>query len=409
MLDYPVKLGNDGERGTADPKRPLIYLDSAATTQKPQSVIDAMSNFYAYQNANIHRGIYQLAEQATDIYEEVRTKVAAFINAKNFHEIIFTSGTTEAINLVAASYGGKTFTAGDEIILSTMEHHSNIVPWQLIAEKTGAKIVVISINERGELDLEHYEKLISNRTKMVTITHISNVLGTVNPIGKICKLAHASNIPVLVDGAQAAAHLPIDVQQLDCDFYVFSAHKLYGPMGVGVLYGRAQLLDSMPPYHSGGGMIEEVTFARTSFAKPPRKFEAGTPNVAGVIGLGSALGFINSVGLEQIMHHESQLLEYATEIMRNIAGLNIIGQANEKIGVISFTLDFAHSHDIATVLDSFGLAVRAGHHCAMPLMDFYGIPSTTRASLGVYNTKEDIDALVVGIDEVKKLLTSASR
>ncbi len=386
---------------------PLVYFDSAATTQRPHSVIEAMNNFYSRGNANVHRGIYRLAEQATLAHEAVRNQVAKFINASHGHEIVFTRGTTEAINLVASSYGYKNFTQGDEIIISTMEHHSNIVPWQLVAERTGAKVVAIAIDNRGELDLEHYGRLLSERTKMVAITHVSNVLGTINPLEKICKMAHDFGVPVLVDGAQAAAHLTIDVRALDCDFYAFSAHKAYGPMGVGILYGKEKILDAMPPYQGGGGMIERVTLESSSFAGLPQKFEAGTGNVGGVIALGAALDFLDSLGMKKIMTHERQLLDYAMEVLAGLNELTAIGSAPNKIGIISFILDHIHPHDIATILDSEGLALRAGHHCAMPLMNFFHLGSTARISFGVYNSKEEVDILFNKLVKVRKLLRGA--
>jgi len=383
--------------------KPLVYLDNAATSQKPRCVIEAMDHFYFHDNSNIHRGVHTLAERATRSYEQAREKVRNFINAKNSAEIIFVRGTTEAINLVAQSYGRKNFHAGDEIIISTMEHHSNIVPWQLICEQTGAKLQVIKIHENGELDLDHYENLLNDRTKMVAITHVSNTLGTINPIKKIITLAHARNIPVLIDGAQAVPHMQIDVQNLDCDFYAFSAHKMYGPTGVGVLYGKEAFLDAMPPYQGGGDMIKKVTFAKTEYGDLPRKFEAGTQNIAGVIGLGATIDFLNSVGMDKISQHENNLLNYANKILHEIKELRIIGNALDKVGVISFVLNKVHPHDIATVLDTEGVAVRAGHHCTMPLMDFYNIPATTRVSFGVYNTEKEIDIFVAAINKVKKI------
>lgn len=384
--------------------KPLIYLDNAATTQKPMCTIDAIEHFYLHDNANIHRGIYKLSERATAAYEKTRDSIASFINAKYSHEIIFVRGTTEAINLVANSYGYKNFTVDDEIILSTMEHHSNIVPWQLISEKTGAKLRIVNINAKGELDLTHYEQLLNKRTKMVAITHASNTLGTINPIKKIISLAHSHNVPVLIDGAQASPHMPIDVQELDCEFYAFSAHKMYGPTGVGVLYGKESILDTMPPYQGGGDMIRKVTFAKTEFAGLPQKFEAGTPNIAGVVGFNATLNFIQSIGINNITKHEQELLSYATKLLNNIEGINIIGNAAKKTGIISFVLNKIHPHDIATILDTDGIAVRAGHHCTMPLMNFYGIPGTTRISFGVYNTKDEIDILAHSIEKVKKIL-----
>ena len=385
--------------------KPLIYLDNAATTQKPRSVVEAIEHFYFNDNANIHRGIYKLSQRATNAYEKSRKNIAEFINAKYTHEIIFVRNTTEAINLVAQSYGYKNFKPGDEIIISTMEHHSNIVPWQLICKKTGAKLQVINIHENGELDFNHYEKLINNRTKIVAIAHASNTLGTVNPIKKIIAAAHAHNIPVLIDGAQASGHIQIDVQNLDCDFYAFSAHKMYGPTGIGILYGKEALLNSMPPYQGGGDMIKKVTFAETEYADLPQKFEAGTPNIADVVGFGATIDFIKSVGIDIIAKHEKELLKYATAAFSNVKGLKIIGTAPEKTSIISFILDKIHPHDVATILDTEGIAVRAGHHCTMPLMDFYNIPGTTRASFGLYNTKEEIDILIEALTKVRKIFS----
>ena len=385
--------------------KPLIYLDNAATTQKPRSVVEAIEHFYFNDNANIHRGIYKLSQRATNAYEKSRKNIAEFINAKYTHEIIFVRNTTEAINLVAQSYGYKNFKPGDEIIISTMEHHSNIVPWQLICKKTGAKLQVINIHENGELDFNHYEKLINNRTKIVAIAHASNTLGTVNPIKKIIAAAHAHNIPVLIDGAQASGHIQIDVQNLDCDFYAFSAHKMYGPTGIGILYGKEALLNSMPPYQGGGDMIKKVTFAETEYADLPQKFEAGTPNIADVVGFGATIDFIKSVGIDIIAKHEKELLKYATAAFSNVKGLKIIGTAPEKTSIISFILDKIHPHDVATILDTEGIAVRAGHHCTMPLMEFYNIPGTTRASFGLYNTKEEIDILIEALTKVRKIFS----
>lgn len=383
--------------------KPLVYLDNAATTQKPKIVVKAIEDFYFHTNANIHRGIYKLSQRATEAYEKTKANVVSFINAKYQHEIIFTRGTTEAINLVAASYGYENFKPDDEIIISTMEHHSNIVPWQMIAQKTAAKIKVININKNGELDLEHYEKLLNNKTKMVAINHISNSLGTINPIKKVIEMAHAHNSLVLIDGAQAPIHTKIDVQDLDCDFYAISAHKMYGPTGIGVLYGKENILDAMPPYQGGGDMIKKVTFAKTEYADLPQKFEAGTQNIAGAAALGVTIDFINSIGIKTMIDHGKNLLEYATAQLLTIDGLKIIGTAKEKTSIISFTLEKVHPHDIATILDTEGVAVRAGHHCTMPLMDFFGIPGTTRASFGIYNTKEEIDILVKAILKVKKI------
>lgn len=387
--------------------KPLIYLDNAATTQKPQAVIEAIGHFYRINNANIQRGVYKLAERATNAYEAARKNIASFIGARKECEIIFVRSTTEAINLVAASYGYKNFAPDCEIIISTMEHHSNIVPWQLISEKTGAQLKVIKVRENGELDLEHYETLLNKHTKMVAITHISNTLGTINPLKKIIAMAHQHNIPVLVDGAQATAHVAVDVHALDCDFYAFSSHKMYGPTGIGVLYGKEAQLDLMPPYQGGGGMINRVTFAKTEYAELPQKFEAGTQNIADVVGFGAAIDFIQTVGIDTILPHEQELLVYATERLTKIQGLKIIGNAKEKVGIISMILSKAHPHDLATILDSEGgIAARAGHHCTMPLMDFYGIPGTVRISFGLYNTLEEIDVLVATLEKVRKILAT---
>lgn len=383
--------------------KPLIYFDNAATSQKPLCVIEAMNAFYLHDNANIHRGVHTLSERATRSYEQTREKVRGFINAKKSSEIIFVRGTTEAINLVAQSYGRKIFQAGDEVIISTMEHHSNIVPWQLICEQTGAKLQIVKIHENGELDLDHYENLLNNRTKIVAITHVSNTLGTINPIKKIITAAHAYNIPVLIDGAQAISHMQIDVQDLDCDFYAFSAHKMYGPTGIGVLYGKEAILDAMPPYQGGGNMIKKVTFTKTEYSDLPSKFEAGTQNIASVVGLGATIDFLSSVGMDKISQYENNLLKYTNKILYNIKELKIIGNALDKVGVISFVLGKIHPHDIATILDTEGIAVRAGHHCTMPLMNFYNIPATTRVSFGLYNTTEEIDIFVAALDKIKKI------
>lgn len=383
--------------------KPLVYLDNAATVHKPLSVISAMNDFYLHNNSNVHRGVHTLATLATQGYENVRQKVQSFINAKKLSEIIFTSGATEAINLVASSYGRKILKPGDEIIISTMEHHANIIPWQMISEQTGANLQVINITHGGELDFEHYGKLLNKRTKLVAITHVSNTLGTINPIKKIIDLAHTYNIPVLIDGSQAMAHMLVDVQALDCDFYVFSAHKMYGPTGTGVLYGKEAILDAMPPYQGGGDMIETVTFAETKYAALPQKFEAGTGNIAGVIGMGAAIDFLNKIGLANIGMHENTLLQYANDLLSTINNLSIIGNAPHKVGVISFVLDKIHPHDIATILDMEGVAVRAGHHCTMPLMNFYNIPATTRISFAMYNTKKEIEILVNAINKVNNL------
>lgn len=382
--------------------KPLVYLDSANSSQKPNCVIEAISTYYRNDNANIHRGVYELSQRATRAFEDVRMKVKSFINAKHSHEIIFTSGTTEGVNLVAQSYG-RSFSAGDEVILSVMEHHSNIVPWQMLQDQIGIKLRIIPISDQGEMDLAAYEKLFSPRTKMVAIIHASNVLGTINPVEKMIAMAHEHQVPVLIDGAQAFPHMPVDVQALDCDFYVFSSHKAYGPTGVGILYGKTSLLEKMPPYQGGGDMIEQVTFEKTTYAKLPAKFEAGTPNIADVIGFGVALDYLTSIGMNTIMQHEKELLDYATQRLSAIPGIKIIGTAPSKVGVITFVLEGIHPHDIGTILDREGVAVRAGHHCAMPLMQRFNVPATVRASFGIYNTKEDVDALVESIHVVTTL------
>jgi cysteine desulfurase / selenocysteine lyase len=383
--------------------KPLIYLDSSATNQKPQYVIDAINHYYCHDNANIHRGIYELSERTTQNFENVRTNIQQFINAAHAHEIIFVRGTTEAINLVAQSYGRSHLKPHDEIILSAMEHHSNIVPWQLLSEQVGARLRIIPITDEGDIDLAEYEKLFSERTKIVAFTHASNALGTVNPVKEMARIAHANNVPVLVDGAQAFPHMPIDVQDLDCDFYAFSSHKAYGPTGIGVLYGKQDYLEKMPPYQGGGDMIESVSFTHTTFNKLPFKFEAGTPDIAGVIGFNAALDYLKKIGMENIAEHEQALLAYAAKKLSAIPGLKIIGTAKQKVGVISFVLDGIHPHDIGTVLDDHGIAIRAGHHCAMPVMERFKVPATVRASFGLYNTEADVDALVNGIEAAQRL------
>jgi cysteine desulfurase/selenocysteine lyase len=383
--------------------KPLVYLDNAATTQKPQAVIDVLVYYYTAQNANIHRGIHFLSEQATQAHEAAREKVRAFLNAARKEEIVFVRGATEAINLVAQSYGRKFIGPGDEIVISWMEHHSNIVPWQILCEQVGARLRVIPINDAGEIEMEDYERLLNERTRLVAIAHISNALGTINPVRQIIQIAHRRNIPVLVDGAQAAPHLRVDVQDLECDFYVFSGHKLYGPTGIGVVYGKAALLEAMPPYQGGGEMIRAVTFERTLYNAIPYKFEAGTPHIAGAIGLGAAIDYIHGVGLDRITAYEHGLLTFATEALSDIRGLRIIGTAKEKAAVISFIVEGIHPHDVGTVLDDEGVAIRTGHHCAQPLMTRFGVPATARTSLAFYNTKEEIDALVRGIHRVLKV------
>lgn len=383
--------------------KPLVYLDNAATSQKPQVVIDTLNRYYKVENSNIHRGIHFLSEQATRAYEDARVKVRRFLNASDTREIVFVRGTTEGINLVAQSYGRTFIKEGDEIILSAMEHHSNIVPWQILCEQVGARLRVIPINDDGELLIEEYEKLFNERTKFVSVGHVSNALGTINPIKQIIEMAHRRGVPVLIDGAQAAPHLKVDVQELDCDFYAFSGHKLYGPTGVGVLYGKASLLDAMPPYQGGGDMISSVTFEKTLYNVLPYKFEAGTPNIAGGIGLGVAIEYLGGIDLEARAAYERALLNCATEALSAITGVRIIGTAKEKASVLSFVLDGVHPHDVGTILDHEGIAIRTGHHCAMPVMQRFGVPATARASLAFYNTKGEVDALAGAIHKVKKV------
>ena len=383
--------------------KPLVYLDNAATSQKPQVVIDALSRFYTAENANIHRGVHYLSERATVAYDEAREKVARFLNARSSREIIFTRGTTEGINLVAQSYARTHLKPGDDIVITVMEHHSNIVPWQLICEQTGATLRAAPINDEGELDMEAFERLLGDRTRLVAVVHLSNALGTINPIKRLVALAHARGIPVLVDGAQAAPHLRVDVQDLDCDFFAFSGHKVFGPTGVGVLYGREALLERMPPYQGGGDMIATVTLQRSTWAPLPAKFEAGTPMIAQVIGLGAALDYVSELGLEAIGAWEQELLSYATEGVRQIEGIRLIGTAREKASVLGFVLQGVHPHDIGTVLDDAGVAIRAGHHCAQPVMERFGVPATARASFAFYNTRAEIDILVDGLLTVKKM------
>ena len=384
--------------------KPLIYFDNAATSQKPQVVIDALVEYYSGFNANIHRGIHTLAEEATAAFEATRDTVKQFINAGTREEIIFTRGTTESINLVAYTWGRQNIGAGDEIIISTMEHHSNIVPWQMLCEEKGAVLKVIPINDEGELLMDEYKKLLSPKTKLVSVVHVSNALGTVNPVKQITELAHAAGAIVLIDGAQSSVHLDIDVQKIDADFFAFSSHKLYGATGAGVLYGKRSLLESMPPFQGGGEMIREVTFGKTTYADLPYKFEAGTPNIADTVVLKTAIEFINKIGKDKIRQHENELLKYATTQLEQIPGLQIIGRAKEKVSLISFVIDKIHPQDIGILLDNRGVAVRTGHHCAQPLMQHCGITGTTRASFAVYNTKEEIDELITGLHKVIKML-----
>jgi len=383
--------------------KPLVYLDNAATSQKPQVVIDTLTRYYSEENANIHRGAYSLSEQATQAYEDARLKVRHFINAPSEREIIFTRSVSEAINLVVHSYGRKFLKAGDEVIISAMEHHSNIVPWQILCEEKGAILRVVPISDAGEFQLEAYEKLLTPRTKFVAVTQVSNALGSITPVRQIIDLAHQHEIPVLIDGAQAVPHFKVDVQELDCEFYGFSGHKLYGPTGIGILYGKAKLLEAMPPYQGGGDMIRSVTFEKTIYAPIPSKFEAGTPHIAGGIGLGAAIDYLEGIGMEAINAYEQELLAYAMAAVGATPGVRIFGTAKEKAGVISFSLEGVHPHDIATILDQQGIAIRTGHHCAQPVMDRFGVPAMARASLAFYNTKDEIDALVAGIHMVKEV------
>jgi cysteine desulfurase / selenocysteine lyase len=384
--------------------RPLVYLDSAATAQKPTAVVDAIRKFHEVDCANIHRGVHELSQRSTAAYEETRSKARRFLNSKTTNELIFVRGTTEAINLVSSSWGRKFVKEGDEIIISAMEHHSNIVPWQMLCEETGAKLRVIPMNDRGELILEEYEKLLNPRTRMVAVAHVSNALGTINPVKQIIRMAHNAGALTLIDGAQSTPHIPVDVQDLDADFYTLSGHKVVGPTGIGILYGKAALLNAMPPYQGGGDMIKVVTFEKTTYANIPYKFEAGTPNIAGGIGLGAALDYVNHIGLDKISAYEHELLLYGTDALSSIPGLRMIGTAREKAAVLSFVMEGLHPHDIGTVLDQQGIAVRTGHHCAEPVMNWFHVPATTRASLAFYNTTSEIDALADGIRKAKEVL-----
>lgn len=384
--------------------KPLVYLDNSGSTQKPLSVMNAVTNYYANDHANVHRGIYELGERASHAYESARKEAQCFINAPTTHEIIFTRGTTEAINLVADSLGRLLFKAGDEILVSEMEHHANIIPWQILCEKTGAQLRIIPVLDDGSLDQIAYANALNDRTRLVALTHVSNVLGVVNPVKEMIALAHQAGAAVLLDGAQAVGHFPVDVQDLDCDFYVFSGHKLYGPTGIGVLYGKTQWLERMPPYQTGGGMVQRVSFEKTEFLGLPNKFEAGTPHTAGAVGLQAAIHFIRDIGFSAILDHERQLTQYAIEQLKNIPGLRWVGDPlTKKIGVLSFVLSKAHPHDIATILDSDGIAIRAGHHCAMPLMERFSVAATARISLGLYNDEADIDRVVMSLQKVLKL------
>ena len=387
--------------------KPLVYLDNAATTQKPRAVIDAVSGYYESINANIHRGVHRLSVEATEAYERARGKVQRFIGAARPEEIIFTRSATEAINLVAQAYGRSTLRTGDEIIVSGMEHHSNIVPWQILCEQVGAVLRVVPFSDAGELCLDEYEKLLGPRTRFVAMVHVSNALGTINPVGRIIDLAHSRGIPVLLDGAQAAPHLPIDVVALDCDFFALSAHKMFGPTGVGVLYGKHDLLESMPPYQGGGDMILSVTFEKTIYNKLPHKFEAGTPDIAGVVGFGATIDYLNAIGMERIADYEQGLLEYATRVVSAIPQVRLIGTAREKASVLSFVVEGIHPHDVGTILDQEGVAIRTGHHCAQPVMEHYGVTATARASLSFYNTRAEIDTLAEGIRKAVEIFDTS--
>ena len=403
-----MPTGFDAERVRADfpilqqqvNGKPLVYLDNGATSQKPQSVIDELVRYYTTENANVHRGVHTLSQLATDDYEGARAKLRRLLNAADDHEIIFTRGTTDSINIVAQAFGKQTLGPGDEVIVSNMEHHSNIVPWQMLRDEKGIVLKVVPIDDSGELMMDEFERMLSPRTKLVSITHVSNALGTILPVAEIIAMAHAQGVPVMLDGAQAVPHLPVDVRKLDCDFYVFSGHKLFGPTGIGVLYGKAELLDAMPPVHGGGEMIKSVTFEKTIYNDLPYKFEAGTPNIAGAIGLGAAVDYVESVGYDAFGAYEDELLDYGTKALEQIGGLRIIGTSPHKAGILSFVIENIHPHDIGTILDAEGVAVRTGHHCAQPVMQRFQIPATARASMAMYNMKDDIDALVRAIDRV---------
>ncbi|HEX7897198.1 MAG TPA: cysteine desulfurase [Planctomycetota bacterium] len=382
--------------------KPLVYLDNAATTQKPRPVIDALRRYYEEQNANIHRGVHFLSEQGTRLYEDARVKVQRFLGAADPREIVFVRGATEAINLVARTLG-TSFKAGDEVLITHLEHHSNIVPWQMLRDEKGVVLKVAPVNDAGELDVEAFEKLLSPRTRLAAFTHVSNALGTVNPAAELCRLARARNIPTLVDGAQAAPHMKIDVRALDCDFYAFSGHKAYGPTGIGALYGKLAWLEKLPPWQGGGDMILSVTFEKTTYNHVPHKFEAGTPHIEGVIGLGAAIDYLEEVGLDAVSAHEAELLAHGTRVLSEVPGLRLIGTAREKAGVLSFVLDGVHPHDIGTILDREGIAIRTGHHCAQPLMDRFEVPATARASLALYNTKDELDALAAALKKVAEV------
>ena len=383
--------------------KPLVYLDNAATTQKPKSVIDSIEKYYRGYNSNIHRGVHTLSENATEAYESARVKVKDFINANSTKEIVFVRGATEAINLVAQSFGRNTLSSEDEIIITELEHHANIVPWQLLSQQTGAKLKYVPINDDGELIESEYKKILNEKTRIVAVGHISNALGTINPIENMINLAHEYGAKVLIDGAQATSHTSVDVKKLNCDFYVFSGHKLFGPTGIGVLYGKEDLLEKMPPYQGGGDMIKIVTMKKTQYNELPHKFEAGTPNISGVIGLGAAIDYVNKIGLENIENHEQQLLDYANQMASEITELKFVGTAKNKTSILSFTLDGIHPHDVGTILNNDGIAIRTGHHCAMPVMEYFQIPATSRASFSFYNTHAEVDVLIEGINKCSKV------
>ncbi|NTX53733.1 cysteine desulfurase [Myxococcus sp. CA051A] len=383
--------------------RPLVYLDSAATAQKPQAVIDAIVRFYQHDNANVHRGVHVLSERATEAYEGARETVRGFLNARDAREIVFVRGTTEAINLVAQTYGRKHVGPGDEILITQMEHHANIVPWKMLCEQTGATLRVIPVDDRGELVLDAVDALLTEKTRILAVTHVSNALGTVNPVKELTRRAHAKGIPVLVDGAQSVTHFPVDVQDLGCDFYALSGHKLFGPTGIGVLYGRLERLEPMPPYQGGGDMILSVTMEKITYNRVPHRFEAGTPNLEGAVGLAAAISYLQDLGLDAIAEHDRALMAYATQALESVPGLRLVGTAREKAGVLSFTLEDIHPHDVGTILDREGICIRTGHHCAQPVMQHFKLPATARASLALYNTREDVDALVRGLHKVREV------
>lgn len=394
--DFPI-LGIE-QRG-----KPLVYLDNAATSQTPRQVVEAIQDYYYTKNANVHRGVHHLSQVATEVYESARKRIARFLGAHVTCEIVFTRGTTESINLVAQTYGRKHIGKGDEILITHMEHHSNIVPWQMLCQETGAVLKVVPINDAGEMIMEEFDRLLTEKTKLVSVVHVSNALGTINPIEDIIVKAHAMGVPVLLDGAQSTPHMHVDVSKLDVDFFACSAHKMYGPTGIGVLYAKAKHLEAMPPYHGGGDMILSVSFDKTTYNHLPYKFEAGTPHIEGVIAMGAAVDYLNAIGMDHVAAYEAALLDYGTGVLQAIDGVNLIGTAARKAGVLSFTMDCAHPHDIGQILDDHGVAIRAGHHCAQPVMQRYGVAATARASLAVYNTREEIDALAAAILEVKKV------